>query len=68
MTRALKTFQFQGSGLYITNYCSMVIEKHCVLHRPLASDDLISSSTIVTRKSKKYHVESGVLAIVHVND
>lgn len=46
----------------------MVIEKHCVLHRPLGSDDLISSSTIVTRKSKKYSVESGVLAIVHVND
>jgi hypothetical protein len=45
-----------------------VIKGHCVLHRPLASDDLILSSTIVTRKSKKYSAGSGVLAIIQVND
>lgn len=62
-----KEDKFQGSGLYITNYCSMVIGRHCVLHRPLASDDLILSSTIVTRRAKN-SVESCVLAIVHIND
>lgn len=46
----------------------MVIERHCVLHRPLVFDDLILSSTIVTRKNKMCSVGSGVVAIIHVND